>query len=273
MSDLSSNANVKLRPVSGGRRFAMIRTIWALMLREMSTTYGKTGGGYLWVIIEPVAGIALLTVVFSIIMRTPAIGVNFPIFYATGILMLGLYNEINNKLAKSLNFSRALLFYPAVTYIDAMIARVLVNLITQFLVGFIIFSGIMIVWETRTDPQIDQILLAYMMAAALGIGIGTLNCVLFALYPVWEKVWGILNRPMFILSCIFFTFESVPQPFRDYLWYNPVVHVVGQMRKAMYHSYDAAYISHLYVFGIAGATTVLGLALMLRYHRYILNET
>ena len=46
--------------------FPMARTIGALVMREMSSTYGKSTGGYLWVILEPIAGIVLLTVIFSI---------------------------------------------------------------------------------------------------------------------------------------------------------------------------------------------------------------
>ena len=45
------------------RRFASLRAIAALVLREMSTTNGRSPGGYLWAILEPAAGIALLTIV------------------------------------------------------------------------------------------------------------------------------------------------------------------------------------------------------------------
>ncbi|MDO5657393.1 MAG: ABC transporter permease [Paracoccus sp. (in: a-proteobacteria)] len=263
----------KLRPVNGTRRFAMLRTIWALMLREMSTTYGKTGGGYIWAILEPVAGIALLTMVFSVVSRQPMLGVNFQIFYATGLVPLLLFTQISSKVATSLQFSRALLFYPAVTYTDALIARILVNLLTQLLVGYIIFAGIMIFWETRTDPQIGPILMSYAMISALAVGVGVLNCFLFSFFPVWEKLWSILTRPLFIISCIFFTLEAVPRPWRDYLWYNPVAHAIGEMRNGFYHSYSADYVSYSYVFGISAVCTLLGLALLQRYHRYILNET
>ena len=41
-----------LAPVRGSpRRFATARTIMALILREMSTRYGRTPGGYLWTVV------------------------------------------------------------------------------------------------------------------------------------------------------------------------------------------------------------------------------
>ena len=40
----------ELRPVIQHTRFATLRTITALILREMATTYGRSPGGYVWAI-------------------------------------------------------------------------------------------------------------------------------------------------------------------------------------------------------------------------------
>jgi hypothetical protein len=53
------------------RFLASFRTITALILREMATTYGRSPGGYLWAVLEPVAGVALLSLVFSLALRNP----------------------------------------------------------------------------------------------------------------------------------------------------------------------------------------------------------
>ncbi|MDJ0823602.1 MAG: sugar ABC transporter permease, partial [Paracoccaceae bacterium] len=41
------------RPAYRRRRFATARAVMALMLREMSTSFGRSPGGYLWAILEP----------------------------------------------------------------------------------------------------------------------------------------------------------------------------------------------------------------------------
>ena len=43
------------------RRFATPRTILALMLREMSARYGRSPGGYLWALLEPLGAILILS--------------------------------------------------------------------------------------------------------------------------------------------------------------------------------------------------------------------
>lgn len=265
------SAAPQLRPVRSRRNFPTIRAIAALMLREMSTTYGRSPGGYLWAVLEPVAGIAVLSLVFSVGFRTPPMGTNFPIFYATGMIPFLFYGDVSSKLSQSLNFSRQLLAYPSVTYVDAILARFILNVLTQLLVGYVVFTGLLILFETRTTLEIDRIVLSYAMAASLALGIGVMNALLISLFPIWQQVWGIVNRPLFIISGIFFTFESIPEPYRSYLWYNPLIHVVGFMRSAFYVSYDATYVSPLYIFGLSLVLSVVGLVFLRRYHRDIIN--
>ena len=253
------------------RGFPTIRAVVALILREMSTTYGRSPGGYLWAILEPAAGIAVLSLVFSVGFRNPPIGTNFPMFYATGMIPFIFYTDICNKLSQSLNFSRQLLAYPSVTYVDALLARFILNALTQLLVGYVVFSALLLFYETRTTLNMDQIVLAYAMAASLAMGIGVMNTVLISMFPIWQQIWSIVNRPLFIISGIFFVFETIPEPYRSYLWYNPLVHVVGTMRSAFYASYEATYVSPVYVFGLSLTLLVMGLVFLRRYHRDIIN--
>lgn len=252
-------------------RFASARTITALVMREMATTYGRSPGGYVWAILEPVAGIALLSALFSLGFRAPAIGTNFPIFYATGLVPFLMYVDLSNKVAMSLIFSKPLLTYPSVTFVDALLARFLVNLLTQLMVCYVVFVGILFLFETRTIPDIASIALALVMAAALALGIGTMNAVLFTAFPVWQRVWAIMSRPLLLISGVIFIFDDVPSPYDDYLWWNPLIHVVGQMRSGFYPTYDGSYISYGYVFGLSGVLLLFGLIFLRRYHRDILD--
>lgn len=253
------------------RRLAGVRTIPALILREMATTYGRSPGGYLWAVLEPVAGIALLSLVFSVGFQAPALGISFPMFYATGMIPFIFFTDVTGKLAQAINFSRALLAYPCVTFLDAILARFLLNAATQVMVGYIVLAGLLFSFETRTVLNPHAILQAYAVLAVLSFGVGTINCFLMTRFPVWQRVWSVAMRPMFIVSCIFFLFETIPQPYRDYLWFNPLVHVTGIMRRGFYPSYDAAYASPAYVTGLGLGLTVAGLLFLRRYHRTLID--
>lgn len=270
-SSATSTDEAKLQPVHK-RRFASLRAVGALVLREMSATNGRTANGYLWAVAEPVGGIILLTAIFSLGFRTPPMGTNFAIFYATGLVPFMFYLSISGKVAKSIQYSKALLAYPAVTFMDALLARILFNTVTQILVSYLVFTGIYIMQETRTDPQIIGISLSILMTFTISVGVGTLNCFLFAAFPWWQSAWSIITRPLFIMSGIFFIYDDIPTPFQDYLWFNPLIHAVGQMRKSFYPSYMGDYVSPTYVLGLGLTLTAIGLGLLVRYHRDLLHS-
>jgi capsular polysaccharide transport system permease protein len=255
---------------TGGLRQAL-RTILALVIREMSTTYGRSAMGYLWAVLEPVGGIMLLSLVFSLAFRSPSIGTSFPLFYASGMLPFMAHQQTSMKVAGALRFSRQLLFYPRVTFLDALIARLLLSALTQTLVFVILVTAILTVFRIDVILNLPAIALALVMTFLLGFGIGTLNCFLFWLFPTWYNIWTIANRPMFVLSCVLFLFDDVPRPYRDWLWWNPLVHVVGQMRIGIYATYDGSYVSPLYVIAVAFVALALGLVFLRRWHQNILE--
>ena len=124
--------------------------------------------------------------------------------------------------------------------------------------------------STTSDRMFSSLLVV--LAALLGLGIGVINCYLSAVFPVWDQAWSILNRPMFLLSTIFFVFEDVPWQFQGVLWYNPLIHIIGLMRRGFYPTYDAAYVSVSYVLAVSLIPLALGLVVLNRYSREILNR-
>lgn len=249
-----------------------LRTVFALMLREMSTRYGKNPGGYVWAILEPLGAIIILSYGFSLLMRTPSLGSSFLLFYATGYLPYNLYNSLTNMVSRSLSFSRPLLQYPAVTWMDAVLARFILNALTGLLVGYLLLTGILAVTDSRIVLDFVPIVEALALSMALGLGIGTLNCALGGVYPTWDIIWSIATRPMFLVSGIFYVMEDMPASVQAVLYWNPVIHITGLMRTGFFPMYQPQYISVAFVMGVAMASMAMGLVLLGRYHRDILNR-
>lgn len=254
------------------RSFASLRAIFALVMREMSTSYGRSPGGYLWAVLEPVAGIAFLSLAFSILMRTPPLGNSFVMFYATGMLPYMMFNDVQNKVSQSLLYSRQLLSYPNVTFLDALLARFLLHVITGLLVSYVVLAGSMYFFEGRMHLEMVKIVKGFAMSAALGLGIGTLNAFIIAKIPVWQQAWSVLMRPLFLLSGVMLPFGVIPEPYRSWLWWNPLVHVTGMVRSGFYDFYDDYYVSPSYVMLVSMSTFALGLLLLRRHHRDILDN-
>ncbi|MGZ9808964.1 ABC transporter permease [Pseudoroseicyclus sp. H15] len=266
-TDVSKLDLSKFRPVGRQLRFATLRTILALMLREMSSTYGRSPGGYLWQVLEPAGGVMLLSLIFSFGFRTPALGTNFAIFYASGLLPFLLTINVAGRVQGATSYSRQLLGYPRVTILDALLARFLLNTMTQVLTSMLVFVSVLSIWETGTILNLPAILLGYAMAMAMAFGLGTMNGYLFLQLPLWKSVWSVISRPLVLLSGVIFMHESLPEPYRSWIEWNPLLHVVAEVRHGFYYGYDVEWVDPAYVFGIAGAMWLFGFALLRRHHR------
>ncbi len=267
-----SAARAPQRPIRNGPRLRMARTVVALMLREMATTYGRSAGGYIWAVLEPVLGVVLLTVLFSMALRSPGLGSNFPLFYATGYLPFAMFSGLANKTAASIRYSRPFLAYPSVTFVDALIARVVLNVLTNVAVIAIVIGGIFVIYQLPGPVDMASVFEALLLVALLGSGVGVLNCYLMTAFPIWEHIWHILTRPLFLVSGIFFLYDLMPAKAQDLLWYNPLIHCVGLMRRGFYPTYEASYLSRAFVVGVALTLLLAGLALLERNHRKLLER-
>lgn len=251
--------------VPKSRRFRTIRVVMALILREIGSRDSRSSLGFLWAIIDPIATVAILSVAFSLFTRTPPLGTNFPLFYVTGIVPFHIYSHISNKVSGSLRFSRQLLGFPSVTVLDALIARFILNYLIDILVFVILAYGVIHTYDLRVNVEVPSVLLAILMAGALAIGIGTFNSVLFIMFPTYEYVWGMFNRPMTIASGVLIMIEDLPEWLFKLLWWNPAAHIVSEMRHGFYPFYNTSWVSPSYVFLVAGITFVLGLVTLQRH--------
>ena len=198
-------------PAPGRPRFQRLRVLFALVVREMGVKFGRSSGGYFWAIAQPLGGIVLLSIAFSLALRTPPIGTSFLLFYATGIIPFTMYQAMAGGVAGAIGSNKGLLNYPVVSVLDAIFAKFVLNFMTVTLVGLLLFWGIITFQGLHVTLDPAMLVLGTVMASAIGLGVGALNCVLFGFFPTWKNVWAVLTRPLFIVSGIFFTFESAPE--------------------------------------------------------------
>ncbi len=249
-----------------------VRAIGALIIREMITRYGKSWGGYIWAVLEPIGIILILSLAFSQVIRAPALGSSFVLFYASGYIPFHFFLEVSGNTGNSINVNRQLLLLPSVTAIDAVIARFILSVLTLLVVSVVIFTGILNFVDEQVRISLDHILLSFASGAIVGLGVGTANVVVFEYVPVWRQLWGIISRPLFIISGVFFTYESLPRQLREILWWNPLVHVIGEARKGFYPTYDGSYVALWYPIGLGLFLTIVSAALIIRNSSRIIDS-
>jgi capsular polysaccharide transport system permease protein len=210
------------------------RILAALILRETASRFGRSWGGYLWAVAEPVATIAVLSLAFSMFVRTPPLGRSFELFYATGLLPFALYAAIASAGITTLQANKGLLIHPAISVFDVLLARTLLEIITHAAIAALVLPGLVVLVRVDLAFSPAPLAAAMLSAAALGFGVGLCNALLVGFFPTWRQVWAVLNRPMFLASGILFLPTGVPASLAPLVQANPLSHVVALMRGAFY---------------------------------------
>lgn len=255
---------------SAGWRSSALRAIGALVLREIATRYGRTPGGYLWAVLQPLGMIVVLAYAFALLQKSPALGTSFLLFKATGVLILRAFVVLSSVTGHALSFSRSLLLYPRVTWLDAVLARFALNLLVQIGVMALILGGIFLHDDIATFIDWPMLLLAVVLTALCGLSVGLLNSYLFHRFEIWHQAWSIVTAPLFIISGVILLYEDMPALAQGWLWYNPVLHLTGLMRAAFYPVYRPDYVSLWYVGVWCLIPLVIGMMLMRLHYRDLL---
>ena len=239
-----------------------LRVLFALLMREMTTRYGRNPGGYVWALIEPVGAVALLSIIHGFVAHRAPLGDSVALFFAIGYMAFHCYADISRAVSAAVSANRPLLAFPRVTILDTIMARFILQLLTVSFVSALVIGGLILAEAEPVRIDMGRILLAVSLASLLAFAVGTLNCGLFARSPTWQTMFGVINRPLFIISGVFFVYEGLPRAAQDILWWNPLVHVTGIMRSGFYPTYEASFASPLYVVLCASAPLMLAILLM-----------
>lgn len=249
-----------------------VRVVGAFIIREIATRYGTNAGGYIWAFVQPIAFIAIMGTLMGASGRMPALGDSFLLFYSTGYLAFNMFRAMEGYLTSSISANRALLTYPTVAPIDAVVGRFALEALTSVLVAAIII-GSAYHYARHTSPIIWlDIFEAIAFAWVFAIGIAMINMVFFFHFPLYAKAYAIVTRPLFLLSGVFYVPSAMPAPFSTYLFYNPITHIVILFREGFYGESVVNGLDMRFLIETSGAALALGVILFTFFNVSRLRE-
>jgi len=236
------------------------RVVWALMLRETKTRYGEHKLGFLWAIIEPLIMVAVFVGIFSTIRSDSPGGMPLVPFMLSGIVPFTLFRDTMGQMQGAIALNRMLFAFPQVTTFDVIIARGLLEILLIGGVFILLLVGIDIAgWDIRVERPLG-VLAACLLLGMMGMGLGFVFASILPIMPSMRQISSaVLGRPLFLGSGIFFIAESVPAPVRDYLLYNPLMHILELLRSSFFYEFESAYGDWTYATTWSVCTLAFGL--------------
>lgn len=238
------------------------RVIHALIIRETRTRFGDSKLGYGWALLEPIAHILMLSLVFAVMMRgRPPIGEEFFIFYYTGIIPYHMFVHTSSSMTNAIPSNGSLLQLPLVGTFDVLMARGLLELLTDTLVAAVLLAGFGALGLGALPQDFAGVSVSLLVVWLLGCGCGFLNAAINAFAKSWDKIWVQLTRLLYFCSGIFYVPGMMPEWIRDILAWNPVLHAVDWFRSSFFREYEPHWLDRSYLVMVAVVTVLAGLGL------------
>lgn len=248
------------------------RVIWALLLREIMTRYGRHNIGFLWVFVEPMLFTLGVTALWTATESFHGSSLPIVAFAITGYSSVLLWRNMPSRCIGSLTPNLSLLYHRNVRPLDIYAARLLLEaagttMSFVFLIVFFVFIG----WLEMPEDVL-QIAAAWLMLAWFGAGLAALLGALSEVSETIEKLWHPMSYLLFPLSGAAFLVDALPKPAQDIILWFPMVHGVEYLREGYFGSQVTAHYDLVYM-GIANLTlTILGLAQLSKVSRTVVPE-
>jgi capsular polysaccharide transport system permease protein len=245
------------------RRFAGHgRIIWALLLRELATRYGRSNLGFLWTVAEPLLFCAGVVALWSVVKPPYEHGVKIVPFVVTGYMPIIMVRHMINQAMGCVRSNGGLLYHRQISLLHLFAAR----LTLEFLgvtAAFVIVVLVLMLLGQSPPPQ--NLLLLYggwcllsWLSASLAMVLGAIA----ELAEAVERVVGLFTYILVPLSGTFYMVAWLPAPYQKAVLYLPFIHPVEMIRGGFFGPGTLTIFDPLYAAAWAGGLTVLGLLLL-----------
>jgi len=237
-SGVSSSRWVENRP-SQRLRGLDLRELWEyrelagfLALRDLKVRYKQAVFGVGWAIVQPMATVAVFTIVFNRLASISSEGIPYPVFALAGLSLWTYVSNGVNRATQSLVGTPALVtkvYFPRILAVIASVVPATVDLLISLaLLGLLIpVYGATLSVAAVTLP----IWLIGATATAIGVGVifGTLN----VSYRDVNQGIAFFIQLWFFLSPVVYSSSSVPDTWRALYSLNPMVGWIDGLRWAV----------------------------------------
>uniref|UniRef100_UPI0040486D6C ABC transporter permease n=1 Tax=Orrella sp. TaxID=1921583 RepID=UPI0040486D6C len=215
------------------------QAVWyALILREIQTMFLSRRFGAFWVLAEPIAHITVMMSIFSFIRDRMIPGVPFALWLLAGLVPFFMMRGIIFGLMGAVSANQSLFTYRQVKPFDTYIARCTVQVMTNAAVYLILGFGLVFFFQYAIpvyQPLQMMVSLAVMVFFAFGLGV--VFSLLTHAVPDIAPVLRLVFFPLYLLSGVIFPIRWVPQPYYDWLLWNPFLHLIDMFRQYSFEHY------------------------------------
>ena len=218
-----------------------------MLLREIQTRFGSQKLGYFWAVLDPMATIIIFALIKEIVNPHGMVGIDYPVFLASGYIGFFMFKNIVLRSFDVYDANKGLFIYKQVKPFDAIVTRVLLEFsLTIVIIILFLFIGWYLNFEIVPKNTL-YVILGYMWLVLFSFSISILFSLLGFFYENFKKIMRLIFLPLYFLSAVLYTLDSIPSVARKVLLLNPLVHFMEMIHGNYFYGLDTKYVNYIYM--------------------------
>lgn len=238
------------------------RILGALIVREMSTRYGRRGLGFAWLIAEPLMFCFGVLLLWTATKPAYEHGIRLAPFVMTGYMSLILTRHMIGLLGNALQSNLGLLYHRRITPLHFFVGRILLEF-GGTSAAFLVVYGVLLALGQVSLPH-DYLLLyvGWLLLAWVSCGFALMLAGLAMRYEIMERLVGLISYALLPISGVFFMVAWLPAAVRPIYLLIPFVHGVEMLRAGVFGEFVPTYYDPGYALAVGTIMNILGLLII-----------
>lgn len=238
------------------------RIVGALIMREMTTRFGRQGLGFAWLVAEPMLFCFGVLILWSFTKPAYEHGVRLAPFVMTGYMCLILIRHLISLLSTAIPANVGLLYHRHVTALHILIARVLLEVGGATIAFMVVYVALLALGQVSLPQDYLLIYGGWIVVAWASTGLALVMTGLVMRFEVFERVVSLISYVMIPISGAFFMVAWLPPGFRHFVLFIPFVHGVEMVRAGVFGEFVETHYDMPYALAVGTILNIIGLLLV-----------
>lgn len=248
------------------------RVIGALMIREVTTRFGRENIGFLWIMGEPLLFAVLVGLLWSAMKGSSEHGISVMAFTVSGYIPLVLFRHAVSRAVGLFKANGSLMYHRQIKIIDFVFVRFLIEFIGHLMAYFFIALVLMAFDIFPMPYDIGFLLLGWMYYSFFTLALCFVLAPLSEMSEILEKFMGVTTYLMVPFSGAFYMTSWLTPGAREAALYSPPVHGMEMMRYGLFGHTVTPHFDYFYPLVFCVPCMAIGLLLCRRVRRFLVVE-
>jgi lipopolysaccharide transport system permease protein len=206
--------------------------LWLLTVRQISVRYKQTVIGVAWVVLQPLAAMAIFTIIFGYFAKLSSNGLPYPVFVYSALIIWALFSEGLSRAGTSLIADEKLItkvYFPRLIIPLSAVGSAWVD----FAVSLFVLLPLTYLYGQRPTWSLLFLPVAMVFTMLLASGVGMMVAALNVRYRDFQYTVPFLVQIWLYASPVVYSSEIVPTHIRPLYFLNPMVGLIELSRFAV----------------------------------------